>query len=71
MLQQGDKIRHPTRGVGVIEKISRNPFGKVCRADVRFSGVLVPGLWIDDLAIFETAQPQMFTPRVVDGPSAA
>lgn len=71
-IQSGDRVRHPSRGIGTVERIERNAFGKVTRASVRFSGVLVPNLWIDDLALFETAPPPEFVPQVVPStPSAA
>lgn len=71
-IQQGDKIRHPTRGIGTVERIERNAFGTVTRAHVRFRGEL-HRVWIDDAALLETAPPPAFVPRLVstDQPSAA
>lgn len=70
VLQAGDVVRHRTHGVGTIERIERNAFGKVTRAWVRFRGNL-HRVWIDDAALMESAQPAgraSFVPRVVDGP---
>jgi hypothetical protein len=70
-LQSGDTIRHTVHGMGTVERIERNAFGKVTRAWVRFRGDL-KRVWIDDASLMQTAQPAMFTPRVVaDGPQVA
>lgn len=48
-IQSGDQVRHATRGIGTVERIERNAFGKVTRASVRFRGVLAR-VWIEDIA---------------------
>lgn len=68
-IQSGDQIRHRTWGIGTVERIERNAFGKVTRAHVRFRGDLVR-IWIDDAAVIERGsapEPERKRMGVIDG----
>lgn len=53
-LQIGATVRHK-RGTGRVERVHRNAFGQITRADVRIAGVLHPRLWVDDLGLMDAA----------------